>query len=737
MKPTPQRPAPEPHPYPKSLQVFPDLGLPPVGSHRKADLAFLHSKRPRSHEHLGTTHFGDTSSSGSPSPVPVALDLSKAYQTARTSALLPPKPPADTLPHPQAERVVPLDPMLSQAPVMGKTDPLASTSSIPFTHAGVDSQMEKALNTQTGKNLFQAGIMQSLSPEIVLSSSAREKLRKILEPVKSFEHPAPRQQSPSMLSNATGNQDQQLQSTNMATGSMEQSASQSSQVPVHQPYGNGNGQEPPRPSSVSQNTKPMSAPGSTSIKPNMLPPGGLTHPLPAKPVIDASQPKRPKPSTWHEPNSLSMSTSGNAQTSIASAQEANMRMSQARSFPSSPVVGHAGYPAIGSKAASYNQANVGQAGGLRPDILGPSSGVPNLGGLVMPSTPSGAGSQIGGKRRFSQMESGDATHGGGSELQMGPGVHPQAGDATRPGLTHSGPYPPLDMYSSGQTLGSNRNTQHHFNQHRNNGQNTAGCSSRVESRSFILGAGKDAVKKEPVKQERSKSPTKLPVPSLHTDNHDMKIMSEQPNTIGSGGGQPSENIIAGNPEADTVMMDDALAGLSKYTYEELSVAAMMDNDIHLVPDNNLVTTGSGVGKLSILYLTAGFGNTRCATHSEGETISLTHISRNHSGNTQPANHMGYSAPSGTTTQDAPILDGQPAPTYHVAPSNPGPVDVYMCGPGAEPCPISSAVVHFHCRRNGTVIFGGMGDFQAAAIMYQRSEQGQSRAGPGVLNANGI
>lgn len=99
--------------------------------------------------------------------------------------------------------------------------------------------------------------------------------------------------------------------------------------------------------------------------------------------------------------------------------------------------------------------------------------------------------------------------------------------------------------------------------------------------------------------------------------------------------------------------------------------------------------------------------------------------------------MGYSAPSGTATQDAPILDGQPAPTYHVAPPNPGPVDVYMCGPGAEPCPISSAVVHFQCRRNGTVIFGGMGDFQAAAIMYQRSEQGQSRAGPGVLNANGI
>ncbi|KAI6374787.1 hypothetical protein MCOR25_003051 [Pyricularia grisea] len=700
VKPTPQRPAPEPHPYPKSLQVFPDLGLPPIGSHRKADIAFLHSKRPRNHdEHPGTTHFGDTSSSGSSSPVPSAMDLSKAYSTARTSSLLPPKPPADALPQPQADKVVPLDPMLSHSPIVGKTDALSSTSSVPFGQAGVDAQMKEAVNTRTGDSIFKAGIMKSSSPNFVLSAGAREKLRTILEPVKSFEHPAPRQPSPSAFFNAAGHQAQKPQSTNTATGTMEQKTSQSSQIPAHQP--SGSGQVPPQPSKVSQTTKPMSAPGSTTFKPNMLPPGGLTHPLPSKPVIDASQPKRPKPSPWHEPSSLSMSTSGNAQASIASAQEANMRMSQARSFPSSPIIGHTGYPTIGSKVATSNPANVSQAVCSRPDILGPNSGVPNLGGLVMYGVPSEAGGQIGSKRRFSQMENGGTAHGGNSELHLVPGVHRQAEGVVGRALSQFGSYPPLDMYCSGQAPASSGDTQK-FNQTGTDGQTAAVTrSGRVESRSFILGAGKDDAKKGPVKPERSRSPVKLPVPSHRTENEEKAILPEQPNAISTGGGQPNYNSTADNPQEDTVMMDDALAGLSKYTDEELSAAAMMDNDINIAPDNNLVTAGGGVA------------------------------------HPQPATQIDYSAPSGTTSQNAPTLDVEPAPTYYVAPPDPGPVDVYLCGPGAETCPISPAVVHFHCRRNGTVIFSGMGDFQAAAIMYQRSEQCQSRAGPGVLSTNQI
>ncbi|TLD33086.1 hypothetical protein PspLS_01129 [Pyricularia sp. CBS 133598] len=695
VKPTPQRPVPEPHPYPKSLQVFPDLGLPPIGSHRKTDLAFLNSKRPRNHEHPGITHFGDTSSSGSPSPVPTALDLSKAYSTASTSALLPPKPPTDTLPQPQAERVVPLDPMLSQAPIIGKIDGLASTSSAPFAQAGIDAQMNETFNTKTGDSILQADIMQSFGPGIRLSASAREKLMGILEPVKSFEHPAPRRQSSSTFLNAPGNQYQQLQSTKATSGPMEQSTSHSSQSPARQP--SGSGQEPPRPPNLPQTSKPTSAPGSTTIKSNVLPPGGLTHPLPAKPVIDASQPKRVKPSNRHEPSSLSMSTSGIAEASTASVQEANMRMSQAGSFPSSPIVSHARYPAIGSKVATSNHANAGQAGGSRPDILGPNSGVPNMGGLIMHGKPSGAGGQIGSKRRFSQMESGGNAHGGSNELHMVPGVHQQAGGVTRPGLSQFGSYPPLDMYSSGITAPSG-NAQN-LNQHDNNGQAPAACSGRIESRSFMLGAGKDGVKKEPVKPEGSKSPMKLPVLPPRMENDGKRVVTGQPNAIASGDGQPNSNFTAENTQADTVMMDDGLAGLSKYTNEELSAAAMMGNDINIAPDNNTVATGGGFS------------------------------------HPPPASQMDCSSPSDTVTQNGPPLDAEPAPTYYAAPTDPAPVDVYLCGPGTEPCPISSAVVHFHCRRNGTVIFGGMGDFQAAAIMYQRSEQYQSRAGPGVLNAN--
>ncbi|TLS23231.1 uncharacterized protein PpBr36_06579 [Pyricularia pennisetigena] len=712
VKPTPQRPAPEAPPYPKSLQVFPALGLPPTGSHRKADLALLQSKRPRSHEYPGTTHFGDTSSSGSPSPVQPALDLSKAYDTARTSALLPSKPPADVLPQPQAEKVVSQDPMIGHEP----------TGPLPFMQAGVKGQMKEGVNHEPGDSSFQAGFMQSFGSKIELSASAREKLRIILEPVKSFEHPPLGLLPSSIFFNAPGNWGQQPQSTNAASGPMEQRISQSPQVPDQQPTGSG--QEPPRPSNVLQTTKSTSSPGSTTLKSNMLPPDGLTHPLPAKPVIDASQPKRLKQSAWHEPGFFYMPTSGSAQENIASAQKANMRMSQARSFPSSPIVGPAGYTGVGSKAASH--ATVGLAGGLRSDILGPNSGVPNLGGLVMPVAPSGTGGQSGSKRRFSHVEGGGTAHGGNSELHMGTAVHRQAGGVAKQGSTHFGSYPPLDMYSSGKNPASGGNTQD-LNQHGNNGHTSATRSGRIESRSFVLGAGKDGVKKEPVKSEWSKSPTQLLVLSPHTENEE-KILS----------GQPSGNSTAENPDADTVMTDDALAGLSKYTDEELSAAAMMDNDV-IAPDNSLVATGGGTGECGgpftrrLAYQGPAVLHAQQTNSQEKSTNPVT-LPRNRLAYPPAENHIGCGAPSGIMPKNAPNLDAEPAPIHYVAPPDPGPVDVYLCGPGAGPCPISSAVVHFHCRRNGTVIFSGMGDFQVAAIMYQRSEQWQSRAGPDAVNA---